>query len=75
MENMTQMRKRHEKEVSSLQKKCKHKKISDWTPFAWAPGHYGLPVKYCLFCEKTIEKSEVKFSPIDEACSTQKLGE
>jgi len=53
-ENIDQMRKRHEKEIDDLQKNCPHKKISDWMPFMWAPGHFGGDVKVCLFCGKIV---------------------
>ena len=71
MENITQMRKRHEEEIENLQKKCKHKQISDWTDYMWAPGHYGMPVKYCMFCGKILKQKNFKQTFVDEECSTQ----
>lgn len=58
MESFKELKKRHDKEIDNLQNSCPHEKISDWINSCWAPGHYGLPVKYCLFCEKTIERKK-----------------
>lgn len=55
-ENIEQMRKRHEIEISTLQEKCKHRKISNWQDYMWAPGHYGFPVKVCQYCGKIIKQ-------------------
>lgn len=52
MENIEQMRLRHKEEIDKLQSNCKHKKISNWMPYMWAPGHIGNPVKVCKFCGK-----------------------
>jgi len=58
METIDQMRKRHEKEIEQLQANCKHKKISDWMLFMWAPGHFGRRVKICEECGKYMESEE-----------------
>ena len=55
-ESIKQMRERHKKEIEKLQSKCKHKDISDWMPYMWAPGHVGSPVRVCEYCEKVIER-------------------
>lgn len=55
-ENAEQMRERHAKELQELQDKCSHKKISDWMPYMWAPGHYGPKVKICNHCQKIVEQ-------------------
>ena len=54
MENIKDMRKRHEKEITTLQANCKHKK-SKRMAFMWAPMHFGNDVKVCNFCGKTLE--------------------
>ena len=38
-ENIDQMRERHKKEIEKLQDNCKHKKLSKWMEFQWAPAH------------------------------------
>ena len=55
-ENMEQMRKRHKEEMDKLQNNCKHIEISGWVSYYWAPGHAGLPVKICNFCEKIVKR-------------------
>lgn len=69
-ENIKQMVRRHEKEITELQKKCPHKKISDWIDFMWAPGHFAGQVKVCEFCGKKIEHSEVSLPNIEWKTST-----
>lgn len=64
-ENIEMMRERHEKEIASLQSKCKHKDISDWQEFHWAVGHFSHYVKVCLFCGKIVKKDIPKFKPMD----------
>ena len=54
IENIEQMRKRHEQEISELQKSCKHLK-SKRMPFMWAPGHFGADVEVCNFCGKILK--------------------
>jgi hypothetical protein len=56
IKNIDKMRERHKKEIEHLQELCHHENISDWTEYMWAVGHYGSPVKYCLFCGKIIEQ-------------------
>ena len=55
IEDIREMRKRHEKEIEDLQSSCRHIKISDWMPYAWAPGHLGPNIKVCKFCGKIID--------------------
>jgi hypothetical protein len=57
-ENIEQMRERHKKEIDMLQLNCKHKKISNWMDYQWAPGHWGYPVKICLFCGKIMKERQ-----------------
>jgi hypothetical protein len=65
---MQEIRDRQEKERNDFQDKCPHKKLSDWTEYHWAIGHYsGTDVKYCLRCEKTIEKRNNFPDPPTEA--------
>jgi hypothetical protein len=60
-ENIEQMRKRHEKEIETLQKKCKHKEISDWMEYHFAIGHFSHYVKVCKYCGKIIKEDKPKF--------------
>lgn len=55
METIKRMRARHEKEIDDFQSRCKHRKLSEWVPSMWAPGHQSGEVKYCLKCDKKIE--------------------
>jgi len=57
-ESFKEMKKRHDEEIEALQDNCLHIDVSPWTDFMWAPGHFGLPVKYCKFCEKVLERKE-----------------
>ena len=50
MENIDQMRERHKGEINELQRKCKHKNISDWLSYEEAIRHYGSIVKLCDNC-------------------------
>jgi len=54
IENIKQMRERHEKEIAKLQKLHKHTK-STRMPFMWAPGHFGNDVEVCDWCGKIIK--------------------
>lgn len=56
MENIKQMRERHDKEIAQLQESCKHKNKSGWMDYMWAPGHFGGRVKICENCGKTLER-------------------
>lgn len=57
MENINEMRNRHEKEIAELQKYCNHIEISDWIEVQYAPAcSTGQYVKVCRFCDKVIEK-------------------
>lgn len=64
MENINQMNERHKREIEELQAKCKHKKVSKWMPYAWAPGHFGSPVKVCEFCGKIVKQKEIRFEVV-----------
>ena len=50
IETIDVMRERHKKEIERLQAQCRHGKISECMPFAWAPGHYSHCVKICEIC-------------------------
>jgi hypothetical protein len=57
IETITQMRKRHEKEIVTLQTNCKHPKLSKWMPEYWAIAHgTGFEVRVCNTCEKVIKR-------------------
>lgn len=57
MENIKQMRKRHETEKESLQENCPHAKLSKWVDEYWAPAHgTGFQVKVCNDCGKFVQK-------------------
>lgn len=56
MENIEQMRKRHEGEIEALQEGCPHRKLSKWMDFMYAPGHFNGQVKVCNECGKTIQR-------------------
>jgi hypothetical protein len=60
MENINQMMERHKKEIEELQTNCKHLEISKWMDYMWAPGHFGLPVKICLWCGKIMKSKSDK---------------
>ena len=49
-EDINQMRKRHEQEITDLRASCKHKILSPCMPYAWAPGHISHCVKVCRLC-------------------------
>lgn len=53
-ENIEQMRSRHEKEISQLQKLCNHKKHHK-ARFMWAIGHFAGDVEVCDFCWKILK--------------------
>jgi len=53
---ITALRERHEKEIRTLQTKCKHAASPDWIFEMWAPGHFSGQVKICKFCGKTLER-------------------
>lgn len=62
LENINEMRKRHEQEIKTLQTDCKHAKLSGWIEQWWALGHStGSIVKVCEFCGKIIKKKKMKF--------------
>ena len=54
IENIEQMRKRHEREITKLQKLCKHSKHHR-SRFMWAPGHFGNDIEVCDDCGKFLE--------------------
>jgi len=68
-ENVKQMRARHRKEISTLQLNCKHKDLSNWMSYEWAPGHSSGLVKVCNTCDKIIEEKSY-FPTIIEKIST-----
>jgi hypothetical protein len=54
------LRKKHQKEIDNLQKRCKHKKVTDWLDEYWAPGHSSFrQVKICEECGKTTETRNI----------------
>jgi len=53
--DIDEMTERHAKEIDDLRVTCKHKKVSDWMPSMWAPGHYGPQVKTCENCGLVID--------------------
>ena len=62
IENIDQMRERHKGEIEQLQKRCKHKKLSNWMELYWAVAHStGSMVKTCSFCGKIIKRKALKF--------------
>ena len=67
MENINEMRKRHNEEIEELQKNCKHEVISDWIEQQFAPGHStGNYVKICNFCGKIVkDKNRYEYKIID----------
>ena len=75
VENIKQMRARHEGEISQLQKLCSHKK-STRMPFMWAPGHFGNDVEVCDCCGKILKTyGDVRPLPIEEPpLSNKQLG-
>lgn len=57
MEDIKQMRKRHDIEVENLQENCPHTKLSKWMDECWAPAHgTGFQVKTCNVCGKVVQK-------------------
>jgi len=69
-ENAEQMRERHARELESLQKACKHVKVTKWMPYMWAPGHFGGDVKVCCFCGKIVKSKSLGLPVIVEKTST-----
>ncbi len=63
MENIKQMRERHEAEIKTLEDSCPHTKLSKWLDWAWAPGHFNGRVKVCENCGKVIERDK-KAGPV-----------
>jgi hypothetical protein len=66
IENIEKIRERHKKEIDTLQSNCKHKKISKWMEYQWAPGHFGYPVKVCEFCGKIVKTKSLVFESVKE---------
>lgn len=58
IENIKQMRVRHEKEIARLQDFCSHAKVSAWMDYMWAPGHFDGRVKVCNECGKIMERDK-----------------
>ena len=43
-------------DLAKLQKRCKHKEVSDWMIECWAPGHStGHEVQVCLICNVKVK--------------------
>lgn len=59
LEDIKEMRIRHQREIRTLQRICKHKRISEWMNSMWAPGHMGNPVKVCEDCGKVVEEKPI----------------
>lgn len=60
MKTAKQLRDKFNSDLLKLQNACKHKKISDWMDYYWAPGHTtGQWVKVCEICEKVVETKNV----------------
>ena len=62
MENIEDMRKRHEKEIKTLQELCSHLEVTDWKEYYWAIGHFGGFVKVCKKCGKVMKKKGIEIN-------------
>jgi len=73
-EDINQMRKRHEQEITDLRASCKHKILSPCMPYAWAPGHISHCVKVCNHCGKITHstREEIGSSEIHFDCEKRK---
>lgn len=60
---LERMKKRHEREIKELQRRCKHKGTVKWMPSMWAPGHFGPNVKVCTKCGKELEREKHNLIP------------
>lgn len=52
-----ELREQFNKDIQNLQDNCVHEK-STWMDYMWAPGHFGLPVRVCDYCEKILEHTK-----------------
>lgn len=59
MSDYNKLKQEFEHKVVELQKTCKHKDISKWMDYYWAPAHStGYKVKICLNCNKEIKRKK-----------------
>ena len=63
MENIDEMRKRHEAEIRTLERSCPHEQLSEWADWTWAPGHFSGRVRVCENCGKVVKRDK-KAGPI-----------
>jgi len=56
MSEMKKLREEYRQKISELQSNCPHTQISDWVDYYWAIGHSSGTVRYCLNCEKIIDR-------------------
>jgi hypothetical protein len=61
MNKAEQLRVKFDNDLKELQDKCTHES-SDWMPYMWAPGHFGLPVKVCIHCDKILEHKQIEYN-------------
>ena len=54
VENIAEMRARHERDIAELRMSCKHETVSDCMPFQWAPGHISHCVIVCTRCGEEV---------------------
>lgn len=66
VKSYNQLRKEFEKKVKELQKKCPHKKISDWIWSFHDRAYTGYKIKFCDFCGKTLKKRKKDLSKFYE---------
>lgn len=62
MGKIEEMRQRHQREIETLQRNCKHEEVSEWMPEQWAPGHFCGYVRVCMNCSKVIERATMTTS-------------
>jgi hypothetical protein len=55
IENIEQMRKRHEKEIAKLQRLCEHTKCHE-ARYMWAMGHFDGYCEVCDWCGKILSR-------------------
>lgn len=55
MEDIEAMTERHKREIAELRSQCKHKDVSNWMTYMWAPGHCHGEVRVCEFCGEIVE--------------------
>jgi len=55
------LKEKFDKDIMKLQKRCKHKDLSNWMEEQWAPAHCtGRQVKVCNICNKVVKTKEPK---------------